>query len=219
MNDILNGLSDHYNWLPIYTGYVIYEYERYISLFSKYKLITVAPEAIEQCWMYHVLNIEHYHSYCIKRFGQVILYKPCNITINERNIELRKNREVYLREFGSPKYEMVWIYNMLDKVYHDRQKLMIIKFYSKNYKLTPTCNDTIKSIKETISTKSNILYNKIAVYIEGQSGFNISQLFRMYRYKESENLGFCKEKPLYDNFTLLDILHFGYNTLNVSVIN
>lgn len=218
MNEIICGLSDHYNWLPIYTTYVVYEYERYISLYSKYNELTIAPDAIEQCWMYHVLNIEHYYNYCKKRFNRVILFKPENISPNDRNRILHKTRSLYLSEFGGPKYEMVWISHLLQKIHHDRQKLIIIKIKNKSYKLTPTMYDTVKSIKENVSLKSKIGIEKIVMFIEGTSNITISQLFRVYNYKESKNLGFCKEKPLYDNFLLLDIYHYGFTTFIINII-
>lgn len=218
MNEIVCKMADHYNWLPIYTSYVIYEYEKYLSLYSKYDILTVAPDAIEQCWMYHILNIEHYYDYCRKHFNRIILFKPENISPDDRIKNLYKIRSLYVTEFGSPKYEMVWLSHLSQKIYHDRQKIIIIKFNNKSYKLTPTMYDTVESIKKNISLKKKINYNKIIMFIEGISDINASQLFRVYNYEESENLGFCKEKPLYDNFLLLDIYHYGFTIFIINII-
>ena len=219
MNEIISELSDHYNWLPIYTTYVVHEYEKYITLYSKYKdILTIAPDAIEQCWMFHVLNIEHYYNYCKRRFNRVIIFKPSNLLYNERNTNLQKIRSLYVTEFGGPKYEMVWISHLLQKVYHDRQKIITIEFGDKQHKITPTIHDTIKVIKENVSLKTRIDVKKIVIFINGTSSFNISQLFRTYNYKEMEGLGFCEEKPLYDNFLLLDIYHCGYSKFIINII-
>lgn len=215
MKDLLNGLSDHYNWLHIYTTYVIYEYKRYLALYAKYDMFTVAPEAIEQCWMYHVLNMEHYYNYCKKHFNKIIAYKPLNISFEMRNEYLDKNKMIYFQEYGLPKYELVWIYNIMEKIYYDKQKIITIMLQDKYYKITPTENDTIYTLKKSISVRNNIELCKISLFLDGLPTFNISQLYRKYNCKELKDSGFSKEYPLHDKFLLLDILYYGYKNIIV----
>ena len=82
MDSIIIGLSDYYNWLPIYCQYVVFEYERFLYLVNIEPNL-ICPNNINRCWQYHILDIRHYYIYCRKKFNKVIVHLPQQYIRNE----------------------------------------------------------------------------------------------------------------------------------------
>ena len=225
MNDIISGLSDYHNWLTSYCQLVVFEYERFMSLEFKHKNL-VAPEIIEQCWQYHVLNMEHYYNYCKKKFKNIIPYKPKYFeNINDKLLELKKTKEYYYLEYGAIKNSLVWMNNKYDRmIKHDKIKIIFIHIndFQKEYKYTPLPNETILTLCQTTAIKYNIKIKNICIFLSDcmktVDNFNLEQIYRLNNYNYNDGNGFRNGHPLPSKILLFDLCNNGYNKFHIIII-
>jgi hypothetical protein len=220
MDEIIIGLSDYYNWLPIYCQYTVYEYERFLNLVANNRNITLLPpDIIEQCWQFHVLNMEHYYNYCQKRFNKILIYKPIEYPFDIRSKKINEAKQCYLQCYNQIKYKIIWIVNYTTNIRHDIQKYIIISINDKTFNYVPLLNESIVMLRETGSKKFNININRIKIYInEENSTFNLQQIYLLYGYKYESGYGTINNIPLPDKISLLDLYQYGYKKLRINVI-
>ena len=223
MDDIITGLSNYYGWLVTYCQFIVFEYQRFLKLENKYKNLR-PPETIEQCWQFHILNIDHYYKYCNKHFGNVLAYKPvCFNTCTERNQLIQLTLHRYLLEYGSIKYQLVWNNNPFTKIInHNVNKAMTLHITNKTVQHMPLLDETILTLREIASQKFRINIDYFVIFIEGNKEdictFNLEQIYRLHGYKYENGYGFKENNSIPDKIKLLDLHIYGFNNLRIHAV-
>ena len=219
MDDIIIGLSDYYNWLPLYCQYTIFEYERFMHLLNLNEKL-MCPDIIKQCWEYHILNIDHYYKYCIKRFNKVLIYVPRHYSNMEKREQVKIYKEFYFKHYDRIAYDLVWIENKQGNIVtHDVQKNIILHIDKKRINYSLILNENILDLKDLISKKFNINISNINIFLENEnSSFNLQQIYQLYNYKYFDNAGLPNYSCLPDKINLLDLYHGNYSHLRIYLV-
>jgi len=222
MNDIIIGLSNYYGWLITYCQFVVFEYERFLALEHNYGNL-LAPEIIEQCWQYHILNMKHYQDYCIKQFNKIISYKPIYFAnSNDRNDKILLTKKYYNKHYGNFFHSMVWIHNVCSRMTkHTTNKKILLYVKNKCIEHIPYVGETILTLRETASKKLNRNIKHLFIFIEGDvndiNSFNLIQIYRLFDQPYENGYGFIKSKPLPDNLMLLDLHNYEFTKLRIYI--
>lgn len=225
MDDIVIGLSKYHNWLTSYCQFIIFEYERFIYLEFKFKNL-IAPEIIEQCWQYHVLNMEHYYRYCHAKYKKVIPYKPSYFeNENEKKVKINKTMELYNSEYGNIKYVCIWSNNScFDRTLnHTNINKLILFVHNKSFNYFPILQDNISTLRELTSSKYNINVDKVFIFINKRDekyNYNLERLYKFYKYKYNKGNGFYDNKSknniaLPNNISLMDLCSIDMKKLYI----
>lgn len=218
MDKFVIELSNYYNWLPIYCRYVIFEYERFLDLANNNRDMQLIPsEDVEKCWQYHVLCMEFYNNYCMKRFQRLVIYKPLKTDSNARSNKVLECKQLYYRKFGNPKYNIVW-----NRIYvkqfckHTNKNILYLIISDKQFTYSPVASDNIIILKEMFGKKFNLNKERIQIYIDKeQCQFNLQQLYRVYNYRYEKGYGCKNNLSLPDNIGLLDLIFYNYTKLYI----
>ena len=220
MDRFIVELSNYYNWLSIYCEYVVFEYERFLVIANNNRHLYLIPsEDIEKCWQYHVLYMEFYNDYCMKRFQRLIIYKPLKTDNNAHVNKILECRQLYFKKFGNAKYEMVWNRMSIKQISkHTDKNIFYLFILNEQYSYSPIIGETILTLKEMAGKKLNLNKDKIQIHIDDeQCHFNLQQLYRIYNYRYEKGYGSKNNLSLPDKISLLDLLFYNYNKLHIGI--
>jgi hypothetical protein len=201
MSTFQENIAKYYNWNIDYTNQVIYEYEKFIYLKSKYNDIIPSID-IDKLWKYHIFSVNEYYNYCMQNCGKIINYDP----FEEINIQKISNTiNSYKNIFGDILYKNIWIFDV--KVNIDE-----IGILSNIYSTLPNNN--------LILQNNNPIYPS---YIENKPDMLSLKLYFIYKNNKNTDPRYDKQlisyKPSNINETVNTIIDMVSSQLNISKDN